>query len=74
MTKNESKARRILYAATKTDVDMLCAIYHIVGKDELPKLTDDECKNIAVNYPISLQDIRSAFPRLNNNLDKCSFL
>lgn len=28
----------------------------------LPKLSDKECQNIAVNYPLDWRDIRSVFP------------
>ena len=62
MTENESMARQILDAAVKTGADISCYIYHIIRKKELPQLTYDECKSIAVNYPISLQDIRDIFP------------
>lgn len=62
MTKNESKARQILDAAVKTGADIPCAIYHIIDKKELPKLTYDECISIAINYPMSVQDVRDVFP------------
>ena len=30
--------------------------------DVPPPLTEDECRNIAINYPVSFRDVRSIFP------------
>lgn len=64
MTENENKAREILELSFRINMGTELP-WHIEKLGyELPILTDEECKNIAVNYPVSLQSIRQAFPRV----------
>lgn len=76
MSENEIKAREILTELTKTGLGLepLYAAMDVFRTDTrykgigpvnkfLPVLTNEECKAIAVNYPISFQSIREVFPR-----------
>lgn len=57
MTEDEKKARKIL--------DLLTANIPVPFMDFVMqiKLTDEECKSMAVNYPYSFRSIRNSFGR-----------
>ncbi len=55
---NEIQARKILMMSLRMSVCIADL------KVTLPKLTDDECKNIALNYPYSYMLLRQSFPRV----------
>lgn len=64
MTDNEKKAREIMEATVKKDINILREALHLAGNKTFPELTDDECRRVAINYPVSLQEIRDVFPRV----------
>ena len=55
MSENERTARKLL------DVAIGSSHYALVEFYEIP-LTDEECRNIAKEYPYSLKEIRKLFP------------
>ena len=64
MTDKENKAREILDLSFRANMGTGMA-WHLERLGlELPELTDEECKNIAINYPVSLQNVRDVFPRV----------
>lgn len=64
MTDNEKKARKILEATINSGASYLKAALHIAKEEPFPELTDDECRRVAINYPVNLQEIRDVFPRV----------
>ena len=64
MIDNEKKAREILDLSFQVNMGTGLAYHFERLGGELPKLTDEECKNMAINYPVSLQNIRDTFPRV----------
>lgn len=56
---NEKLARKLIDIGMTLNItiDRLCEVANI----EVPKLTDDECKAIASNYPHPFNDIKSTF-------------
>jgi hypothetical protein len=59
----EAKARELIDLCLKSykSIHELRTL-HKTSHVTLPKLTDKECQNIAVNYPLGWRDVRSVFP------------
>ena len=59
---NEELAREVIDFAFKTDTKLADAIRYGMGLVNPPALTDEECRSIAVNYPLTYLFIRCNFP------------
>lgn len=64
MTENEEKSRKIMDGTVNSEENLLRAALRIAEDGAFPELTDDECRRIAVDYPVSLQEIRDVSPRV----------
>lgn len=62
MTNDEKAAREILDAAIKLNCPVLMAKnLYVSVEGPAPMITDDECRSISVNYPLSWEEIRRCF-------------
>lgn len=62
MTENEKKARQLMENTVNNGICFLSADLHLPEGEGFPALTDDECKRLALEYPVDLQEIRDTFP------------
>lgn len=64
MTRYEENARTIISNSLKLNITIVGAInLWVLDKNTEPVLTDNECIDIAINYPYSWQSIRDCFIR-----------